>query len=197
VHENTKLNILRRHNLNQLASVLSQLARFAHYGDYQDYYSRNHPTLLGDMVFEGILVERALMRVDAQTDVSFGIPFEVVPDVIQWLDERMAGPGDPFPTMTSRIGAKKASPCQLTESICRIYGILFDEIKDAERDRQVVLALIEADIGQHEITCLPVGVALPLCRILVQCRERPPSGLSANAYRLIGLLLNDKCEFRS
>lgn len=41
-------------------------------------------------------------------------------------------------------------------------------------------------IGQKELDCLPVGVALPLREAILYCRCNPPTHWSEQEYNLIG-----------
>eukprot|EP00953_Heterococcus_sp_UTEX-ZZ885_P034845 18025-Heterococcus_DN1.PRE.1 len=97
-------------------------------------------------------------------------------------------------TATALIAARTGHSA--AAKLCRFHSILSRATTAAagdaaavsvsqQRSTQLVAAMVEEGFTSEDLTCVPLGLAVPLIEVLEQCRQDPPLGWPYQAYQLL------------
>lgn len=90
-----------------------------------------------------------------------------------------------FPRLAGRAGHSRWLSTIIVDSYSHFQQVHCGKTA-TEIARAIVIGLVEAGCGRHELDCLPVDIALPLREAIRLCRADPPGQWCASAYMLVG-----------
>ncbi|KAJ3688112.1 hypothetical protein LUZ61_017276 [Rhynchospora tenuis] len=196
LYESLKLNILRKKDVEHLASLLCIMSVYLRETKYADYYCRDFPEIL------------IKLRMDPPPnfDDKFTLACSEPSSVFCWLEtslkkgcKSVSNPNN-IPTL---ICKSKSPVLGWARKVLSFFSLLLGAEKNGaalssgvnceiangsarSREEIVVLAMVAENFGRQHLDLLPVGVSLPLRHALDICRDSPPLDWPAAAYVLVG-----------
>ncbi|KAJ3676348.1 hypothetical protein LUZ60_003760 [Juncus effusus] len=183
LYESLKLNILRKQDVELLASLLLNISSSLNETNYTDYYIRDFPCL-------SLHSQPSRQNYDSTP-----------PCLFLWLETclrtrgKMVKNSSDIPPLISKA---KSSVLGWARKVVLFYTLLLgaesEEVKEMRgslgtgrnREEITILAMVGERFGRQHLDLLPVGVSLPLRHVLDKCRESPPPDWPVSAYMLIG-----------
>ncbi|WVZ98102.1 hypothetical protein U9M48_043581 [Paspalum notatum var. saurae] len=188
LYENLKLNILRKEELDCLASLLCRVASSLGEHSYVDYYCRDFPLNLSE--FPSLLSSSSL---------------RTPPSLFHWFEYCLrhgldSAKLEDIPTLMRK---HKVSAVSWGRKVVSFYSLLLGAERKGKNlssgvycevasgsarntEELTVLAMVAEKFGRQQLDLLPVGVSLLLRHALDKCRDSPPDDWPATAYVLVG-----------
>ncbi|KAJ1262414.1 hypothetical protein BS78_09G105800 [Paspalum vaginatum] len=188
LYENLKLNILRKEELDCLASLLCRVASSLGEHSYVDYYCRDFPLNL--IEFPSLLSSSSL---------------RTPPSLFHWFEYCLrhgldSAKLEDIPTLMRK---QKVSAVSWGRKVVSFYSLLLGAERKGKNlssgvycevasgsarntEELTVLAMVAEKFGRQQLDLLPVGVSLVLRHALDKCRDSPPDDWPATAYVLVG-----------
>ncbi|KAF3336966.1 anaphase-promoting complex subunit 1 [Carex littledalei] len=196
LYESLKLNILRKMDVEHLASLLCTVSVYLGKTKYIDYYCRDFPEILMELQYNPppvINEDNALAHLNP-------------PSVFCWLETSLkngcksVSNSNNIPTLMCN---SKSPVVGWARKVLSFFSLLLGAKRDGatlssgvnceiangsarSREEIMVLAMVAEKFGRQHLDLLPVGVSLPLRHALDICRDSPPLDWPAAAYVLVG-----------
>ncbi|XP_033629947.1 anaphase-promoting complex subunit 1-like [Asterias rubens] len=210
VYEELKLTRFYLDSAQELVAVLYQVASDLKWVSYMDYYYRCHSDLNTNARQPSQMHQEHLAQMQYPSYCTSDPP-----SMYQWLHGSLKGiPQDPYPYVddicTNSHKIMMLYSLYLSQDVCMMKNLkktfrrlssAGQPVKQSDTNTQLsdfinahqelsgaqrtVLFMTQIGFTLKDLEALSLGVALPLCEAIYQCREKPPSYWPEEAYVLM------------